>query len=43
MFLIIGLIVGFAIGYYVGVRKHTHIQISGDNSTQVQIKNDSIT
>ena len=37
MYVILGLIIGFLIGYLFGIRKKTHIQISGDNSSQVQV------
>lgn len=39
MLLIIGIVIGFIMGYFIGIRKHTHIQKSGDFSEQIQIYN----
>lgn len=36
IFLMIGLVIGWIIGHIVSRIRNTHIQISGDNSTQVQ-------
>ena len=38
IFLGIGIIIGFLVGYTIGLRKHYHTQKGGDNSVQVQIK-----
>lgn len=31
--------IGMIIGYFLGLNKHTHIQVGGDNSVQTQVTN----
>ena len=38
LFFIIGGVVAFPIGYLIGVRKSSQIQVGGDNSVQRQVR-----
>lgn len=38
VFLFVGFIIAFPIGYLVGIHKNSQIQIGGENSKQIQIR-----